>query len=72
MNSFLKIKEEDASMPMSVTIDSDLQGIVLLTRLCQLATELDMGDGYDISDIYNQLFAQIEQFGTMIELDEDQ
>lgn len=72
MSDFLKIKQEDASIPVSVTIDADVEGIVLLTRLCHLASELDMGDGYDLLDIYNQLFIQVEQFGTTVDLNEDE
>lgn len=70
--NYLEINSNNSGTPMSLTIDTDIDGAVILARLCQFANDIDMGEGYDMSDIYSQIINQLEQFGTTITVDEEQ
>lgn len=63
---YLEINEDTASLPISVTIDTDVSGIVILAKLCLFADEIDMGDDYYMDHIYNQLIVCLEQYGNII------
>jgi hypothetical protein len=67
---FLEIDSNYAGTPVSVNIDTDIDGVVILARLCQFANDIDMGEGYDMSDIYSQLIVQLESYGNVINNDE--
>jgi len=64
--SYIEISEDNSSIPVSVTIDTDIAGIVILARLCLFANDIDMGEGYDMNDIYSQLVSNLEQYGNII------
>ena len=68
--NFLEIDSNYSGTPISINIDSDIDGIVILARLCQFANDIDMGEGYDMSDIYSQIITQLEQYGNVINNDE--
>ena len=70
--NYLEINQDYAGTPMSLTIDTDIDGAVILARLCNFANDIDMGEGYDMSDMYSQIITQLQQFGTTIAVDEDQ
>lgn len=70
--NYLEINQDYAGTPMSLTIDTDIDGAVILARLCNFANDIDMGEGYDMSDMYSQIITQLQQFGTTITVDEDQ
>jgi hypothetical protein len=70
--NYLEIDQDYSGTPMSLTIDTDIDGAVILARLCQFANDIDMGEGYDMTEVYSQILNQLEQFGTTITVDEDQ